>query len=105
MIISESIVHQYGIQNLGYYNFVHNYQQRLSQASSVVSGEFILFVHNAYLAKSQLITWMYVYFKTFPCILRNFCILSKQEEILYHIIQRPLPVHVFYSFKNKQEPA
>ena len=36
MNLNDSIVHQYGIQQLGYYNFVHNYQQGVTQAVSVV---------------------------------------------------------------------
>ena len=40
MNINGSIVHQYGIQELGYYNFVHNYQQGITQAASLV-GEII----------------------------------------------------------------
>ena len=36
MNLNDSIVHQYGIQQLGFYNFVHNYQQGVTQAVSVV---------------------------------------------------------------------
>ena len=61
MYISDSIIQQYGLHQMGYYNFVENYHQGITQTCSVVAGKtrffFSDYSYSVFLSRCDKSSW------------------------------------------------